>query len=86
MIYTDYNTDNGFVRIFESNINDLDLVWHRDMQDRIVEVIEGNNWQLQYDDQLPFRLVDDERYYIEAYSYHRLIKGDGSLTLRIVEL
>jgi len=46
MIYTDYNTDDGFVRIFESNINDLDLVWHRDMQDRIVQVIEGNNWQL----------------------------------------
>lgn len=83
--YTDYDSDEGFIRIFDNSVAEDELIWHRDERDRLIEVIEGNGWKFQFENQLPFVLVDDHKYYIDAYSYHRLIKGNGDLTLRIIE-
>ena len=83
--YVDYDSDEGFIRIFDYSVSEDELIWHRDERDRLIKVIEGNGWKFQYENQLPFVLVDDHSYYIDAYSYHRLIKGGGDLTLRIIE-
>lgn len=72
------------IRVFE-DVNDDELVWHRDRNDRQVTVIEGENWWLQMDDRLPVRLEKDKTYEIPKMVFHRLLKGKGVLTIKIVE-
>lgn len=73
------------VRIFDSSVPDADLEWHRDLQDRVVEVINGNGWMLQMDNQVPTEMVSGKSYFIESKSWHRIIKGSGDLVLKITE-
>ena len=70
-------------RTFEENVTDVELLWHRDREDRTIEVIEGNNWKLQLDDELPVILEKNQKYFIPAGVYHRAIKGDGKLRIKI---
>ena len=51
-------------RTFEENITDVELLWHRDREDRTIEVIEGNNWKLQLDDELPVILEKNQKYFM----------------------
>jgi hypothetical protein len=70
-------------RTFEENVTDVELLWHRDREDRTIEVIEGNNWKLQLDDELPVILEKNQKYFIPKEVYHRAIKGDGKLRIKI---
>ena len=70
-------------RTFEENVTDVELLWHRDREDRTIEVIEGNNWKLQLDDELPVILEKNQKYFIPVGVYHRAIKGDGKLRIKI---
>jgi hypothetical protein len=70
-------------RTFEENVTDVELLWHRDREDRTIEVIEGNNWKLQLDDELPVILEKNQKYFIPKGVYHRAIKGDGKLRIKI---
>ena len=45
--------ENMFLREFSVNIKDEDLEWHRDADDREIEVLSGKNWKFQYDNCLP---------------------------------
>lgn len=83
--YKDTRVDDKFIRVFQENIDDEELIWHRDRKDRHVKVLKGNGWKLQYDDQLPFIMKENEVYYIKAYQYHRIIKGNNNLVLEILE-
>lgn len=76
---------NHFVRTFDKNVNTNDLVWHRDKRDRIIKVLSGDRWQLQFDNQLPFDLIEDCIYIIPKMIFHRIIKGDLNLILDIHE-
>jgi hypothetical protein len=49
----------------------------------LVEVIDGDNWGLQFDNELPIKLVKGESYIIPEGLYHRVIKGDGELKVKI---
>jgi hypothetical protein len=71
------------IRTFEENVDDEELKWHRDREDRIVEVIEGSNWQLQMDNELPKPLLVGKKYFIPEGVYHRVIKGIGNLKVKI---
>jgi hypothetical protein len=77
--------ENILLRTFGESVNNEELVWHRDRKDRIIEVVEGEGWKFQYDNQLPFALRQGDEFSVEAYDYHRLIKGNGPLVLRITE-
>ena len=77
--------DKKFIRVFNEDVNSEELIWHRDKTNRVVKVIEGNFWKLQYDNQLPFEMKENEEYFIEAYQYHRIIKGKNNLVLEILE-
>ena len=83
--YTQVEEEGYVVRQFKETVLDEELVWHRDKQDRIIEVLDGEGWKFQYDNQLPFDLKKGDVFAVEAYEYHRLIKGETDLVLKISE-
>ena len=84
--YNQKNLNNGvFLRTFSKDILSEELVWHRDHYDRIVEVLEGDNWEIQFENQLPQTLNVGEEYVISAYTYHRIKRGTTDLKVKIQE-
>ena len=77
--------DGAIIRTFAEGLNEEELVWHRDKNDREIAVLSGNGWQLQMDNKLPEELKSGRLYYINKEEYHRLIKGNGTLKLKIWE-
>jgi hypothetical protein len=77
------NERNEKLRTFTSNVNDEELKWHRDREDRLVEVIEGDNWFIQFDNELPKPLIPGKQYIIPEGVYHRVIKGNSILKIKI---
>lgn len=78
--------DGYHVRKFKSDLNDEDLKWHYDEEDRIMEITHPTDWKFQYDNQLPINLVIYKQYHIPKGEYHRLIKGTGDLEVKILKL
>ena len=76
-------TEKSKIRIFESNVDSGELHWHRDRETRLVEVIEGDGWLLQLDNELPVKMIKGGKYTIPEGIYHRTIKGYGDLKLKI---
>ena len=83
--YLDKYVDNKIVRYFSEEIDDKELIWHRDKKTRDVEVISGDGWQLQMDNELPEDLKKGKIYRIPKMEYHRVIKGTSQLVLKIKE-
>jgi hypothetical protein len=80
--YTDIETtDTHIIREFNENVDPIELMWHRDNESRTIEILEDTNWQIQLDDNLPTSLK--EHIFIPKHTYHRLIKGNGTLKLKI---
>ena len=77
--------DKVFTRVFKQNIEDKQLIWHKDRKDRVVKVIWGTGWKLQYDNELPTELEIGQNYYIKKEQFHRLHKGNSDLKLEIKE-
>jgi|SRR5210317_1496798 len=76
---------NVFTRVFKEDIDNGQLIWHKDRKDRVVKVIWGTEWKLQYDNKLPTELEIGKNYYIKKEQFHRLHKGNGELKLEIKE-
>ena len=76
---------NIFTRVFKENVKDKQLIWHKDRKDRVVKVVWGTGWKLQYDDELPVELEPGRNYYIKKEEFHRLHKGNSELKLEIKE-
>ena len=83
--YSDEEGTNHKIRTFLESVDEEELIWHRDRNDREIAVLEGSDWKLQKDNLLPVKLKKGMLYYIEAMEYHRLIKGNGTLKLKIWE-
>jgi hypothetical protein len=80
--YTDLEVTNEYIiREFDENIDPVELLWHRDDEDRTIEIIGKTNWQLQLEDQLPTSL--NQPIFIPRHTWHRAIKGNGKLLLKI---
>jgi hypothetical protein len=80
--YTDLEvTDQYIIREFNENIDPIELLWHRDDEDRTIEILEGIDWMVQLDDQLPTSL--SQRIFIPRHMWHRTIKGTGPLKIKI---
>jgi hypothetical protein len=86
--YIDLDLPGGTIfRYFDNDLtNEWDLIWHRDEHTRIVTIVNANSWSFQYDNEMPFELKDDMTITIPAMAYHRVIMGDGVLSLRIKEI
>ena len=77
-------TDEYVIREFGSDIDPIELMWHRDNEDRMVEVLEcGEGWGFQFDDGLPFDLEPNTSIFILRHDWHRVVKGEGTLLLKI---
>jgi len=74
-------TDEYTVREFNENIDPIELLWHRDDEDRTVEILGETDWKLQLDNSLPTSL--NESIFIKRHEWHRVIKGTGTLKLKI---
>jgi hypothetical protein len=80
--YTDIEvTDKYIIREFNENIDPIELMWHRDDEDRTIEILGETNWKLQLDNELPTSL--NKSIFIKRHQWHRVIKGDGNLRLKI---
>jgi hypothetical protein len=77
--------ENIKVRKFLKNVDPQSLIWHRDYCDRLIEVIKSNGWSIQKDNEMPQKLTEGLQIFIEAGEYHRVIKGDGDLVIKIHE-
>jgi hypothetical protein len=75
---------NEVIRVFENDNLGTEELWHRDLEDRIIEAIEKTDWQLQLDNQLPTSL--NSPIFIPKHEYHRVIKGTGTLKLKIYKV
>ena len=82
--YKEVKTDGYIIREFSSDTSSFEFVWHRDKEDRYVEPIHDNDWKFQLDNQLPVNI--DKKLFIPKETYHRLIKGSGSLKVKIFKL
>ena len=77
-------TDEYIVREFGQNIDPIELMWHRDDEERLVEVLEcGDGWKFQHDEDLPLDLKPKDHIFIPKHQWHRLWKGKGKLLLKI---
>lgn len=82
----DEKIDESFkYRIFKSNIIDEELKWHFDKNDREVLIIESDNWKIQFDNKLPTEMKKGDKLFIPKGVYHRVVKGNGDLKIRIKE-
>ena len=84
--YIDHKLNSGkILRTFSKDVLTEELVCHRDKSNRIVEVVEGEGWEIQMDDQLPTPLEKGKEYVIPAYTFHRIKRGMTDLVLKIEE-
>jgi hypothetical protein len=74
-------TDFYIIREFNENIDPIELLWHRDDEDRTVEIIGETDWKLQLENSLPTSL--NQPIFIPRHQYHRVIKGTGNLKIKI---
>jgi hypothetical protein len=80
--YKDIEVTNKYIiREFDDNIDPIELLWHRDDEDRTVEIIGETDWKLQLDNQLPTSM--NQPIFIKKHEWHRVIKGTGTLKLKI---
>ena len=83
--YTEFKDgDNEVTRLFHSKVDPEKLKWHMDDEDRIIQALHKNNWQFQLEDQLPVSL--DKPIFIKRHQWHRLIKGDDSLMIKVTKI
>ena len=85
--YIEHKLNNGMLlRTFSKDAMIEELVWHRDHNDRIVEVVEGEGWEIQFEDKLPQPLKVGIQYNIPANTYHRVKRGTTDLVIKIKEM
>lgn len=76
-----------WIRSFDHVVVQSDeFVWHRDKQDRVVTVLEGEGWQFQFDNEIPIQLNSGDVIKVPKQIYHRIIVGSTPLKLKIEEV
>jgi hypothetical protein len=75
--------ENYRIRTFSESVNEYELKWHQDEEDRLVVPIHNSDWMIQLDNELPIPIIEGKKIFIPKYNYHRLIKGNGDLELKI---
>jgi quercetin dioxygenase-like cupin family protein len=76
-------TDKYIIREFGQDIDPIELVWHQDKEDRLVEVLEGEGWKFQRDNNVPVDMKIGDRIFIPEGEIHRIIKGTTDLKIKI---
>jgi quercetin dioxygenase-like cupin family protein len=78
-------TQTSVIREFSSEVDPMELIWHQDEEDRTIEILEGEGWQLQRDNELPLVLQEGDSIFIPMGQIHRVIKGNTNLKIQITK-
>ena len=76
--------DTSNIRTFSKDVDEMELIWHTDKEDRNIEVLKGKGWQFQRDNELPLELREGDRIFIPRHQVHRVIKGETDLKIKII--
>ena len=75
--------ENTFIRTFPADVDEMELIWHEDKENRIITILEGNGWKFQFDEELPIEMTKGKSISIEKGRLHRVIKGNGPLKIKL---
>ena len=75
--------ENTFIRTFPADVDEMELIWHEDRENRVIKVLEGNGWKFQFDEELPIEMTDGLSISIFEGRIHRVIKGEGPLKIKL---
>lgn len=86
MIYKQEFVEGYIYRTFETTVDIVDMQWHFDDRNRFVEILSGDGWYFQFDNELPMLLEVGQLITIPKNVYHRISKvGVSSLIVKIQE-
>jgi hypothetical protein len=71
------------IRTFSVNTHWSEFKWHWDDESRDIEPIGENDWQFQFDNQLPQRIYT--KIHIPRGVIHRVIPGSTDLAIKITK-
>ena len=71
------------IRTFSKDVNEMDLIWHADKENRVINILEGNGWKFQFDEELPIEMIAGTSISIPKGKIHRVIKGKGPLKIQL---
>jgi hypothetical protein len=74
------------IRVFSESVETDELKWHRDREDRLIEVLDGEGWSIQLDNKIPVKMKKGDEFIIPEGVYHRIIKGKGDLKVSVTYL
>jgi hypothetical protein len=75
--------DSEIIREFDENIDPVELMWHRDNEDRLVSPVNKTDWKFQIENELPKEIKGE--IFIPRGIWHRIIKGTGSVKVKIIK-
>ena len=78
--------EDKYIRLFKENLDNDELVWHRDREFRVVEVLSPGGWQFQFDNEIPITLSEGDVINIPALEWHRIIRGNEPLVISVEKL
>ena len=81
--YKDVLIDEAMIREFDENIDPIELMWHRDNEDRVVSPVNKTDWKFQIENELPKEIQGE--IFIPRGVWHRIIKGTGSVKVKIIK-
>ncbi len=77
--------DNKKIRTFSPDVEEDELKWHQDLNDRKVTIIKSGGWLFQMENELPNKLENTKQLFIPKLAWHRVIKGEEELVVEIEE-
>jgi oxalate decarboxylase/phosphoglucose isomerase-like protein (cupin superfamily) len=83
--YVDLVLEDKKIRTFDMNATQDEYEWHRDLNNRQIEVLEGEGWMLQFDNKMPMPLSIGDQVTIPEGVFHRVYKGNTPLKISIRE-
>lgn len=69
------------IRTFFANTHWSEFKWHWDEEDRIIKPLNENDWQFQFDNELPQKIYNQIK--IQKGVIHRIIPGSTELIIKI---
>lgn len=76
-------SENEFIRKFSFDSDPEDLKWHQDEENRLVVVLSDGGWFFQMENCLPIPLCVLNSFHIPKMEWHRVIRGDDDLIIKI---
>ena len=81
--YKDVLIEDVVIREFDENIDPIELKWHRDSEDRLIEAVGDTNWKFVSENKLPIEMKRE--IFIPKGVWHRIIKGTRSVKIKIIK-